>query len=57
MWLVLVSSRVVSPRMLLFLQCPGFEPKIFYGRKTLKEMKATNVNGGEESRTRDPTLA
>ena len=39
MWLVLVSSRVVSPRMLLFLQCLGFEPKIFYGRKTLKKWK------------------
>ena len=34
----------------------GFEPKIFYGRKTLKKWKQKNVNGVTESWTHDPLL-
>ena len=34
----------------------GFEPKIFYGRKTLKKWKQKNVNRFTESQTHDPTL-
>ena len=33
----------------------GFEPKIFYGRKTLKKWKQKNVTVGTEDRTHDPS--